>query len=74
MTVHIRDVMAKNLEDVSQYAMCGDNGDKLTFGIPKASNCSRCKDRWNEEKRRESVKHGFRLKMHGLLNGGESVD
>lgn len=72
--IHIRDLLEGNLEDISVSAMCGDRGQGLTFGIPAGSTCTRCKERWYEEKSKDPIRHKFRLKMHGVLNGGYSLD
>lgn len=74
MTVHIRDIMEGNLENISDKAMCGDSGNKLAFAIPSFSDCIRCRNRWHEEKTRDPVRHKVRVKMHGVLNGGYSLD
>lgn len=71
---HIRDVMMGTLSSVSNHAMCGDNGPKIEFAIPGFSTCTRCKDRWEEEKIKDRVRHKFRLKMHGVLNLGGDLD
>lgn len=66
--------MEGNLENISDKAMCGDSGPKLAFSIPSHSTCTRCKVRWYEEKTKDPVRHKVRVKMHGVLNGGYSLD
>jgi hypothetical protein len=71
---HIRDLMMGNLQNISNHAMCGDSGDGLLFALPAASDCSRCMHNWMEEKQKDPVRHKVRLKMHGVINGGYSLD
>lgn len=72
---HIRDIMLGDIVDrISNHAMCGDNGDKVVFSIPSFSTCTRCRERWFEEKAKDPIKHKFRLKMHGVINGGSDLD
>lgn len=82
---HIRDLlqMPRDASEVPSVAVCGDYGDKLTFGDPRlvlkrdGSHCEKCVKFWEDEKKSEKsyiqLRHRLRIGLFGIMAGGPQV-